>query len=40
MLVQEPLEIVDGHAAVRDRPGNGMIWNEDAVARYRFDASR
>ena len=36
-LVQAPLKIVDGHAVVPDRPGNGMIWNEDAVARYRFD---
>jgi mandelate racemase len=40
VLVREPLRIVDGHAIVPDRPGNGMIWNEDAVARYRFDASR
>jgi mandelate racemase len=36
VLVQEPLKIVDGHAIVPDRPGNGMIWNEDAIERYRM----
>ena len=36
VLLQEPLQIVDGHAVAPDRPGNGMIWNEDAVARYRL----
>jgi mandelate racemase len=37
VLVREPLKIVDGQAIIPDRPGNGMIWNEDAVARYRID---
>jgi mandelate racemase len=35
-LLQEPLKIVDGQVIVPDRPGNGMIWNEDAVERYRM----
>jgi mandelate racemase len=35
-LLQEPLAVVDGQAIVPDRPGNGMVWNQDAVARYRF----
>ena len=35
-LLQEPLAIVDGQAIVPHRPGNGMVWNKDAVARYRF----
>ena len=39
-LVQAPLAIVDGHAVVPERPGNGMIWNKDAVARYRIDEPR
>jgi len=39
-LVQEPLAIVGGHAVVPERPGNGMIWNKDAVARYRIDEPR
>ncbi len=39
-LVQEPLAIVDGQAVVADRPGNGMTWNTDAVARYRIDEPR
>ncbi len=34
-VVQEPLRIVDGHAIVPDRPGNGLVWDEAAVARYR-----
>lgn len=37
VLVQEPLAIVDGCAVVPQRPGNGLVWNEDAVARYRID---
>jgi mandelate racemase len=35
-LVQEPLRIVDGHAIVADRPGNGLVWNQAAVARFRM----
>jgi mandelate racemase len=35
-LLQEPLVIVDGCAVVPDRPGNGMIWNKNAVERYRI----
>lgn len=35
-LVREPLRIVDGHAVVPDRPGNGLVWDEAAVARYRM----
>ena len=37
VLVQEPLAIVDGQAVVPDRPGNGMVWDAAAVARFRFD---
>jgi len=36
VLVQEPLVIANGRAMIPDRPGNGMIWNEDAVERYRI----
>jgi len=35
-LVQEPLRIVDGNAVIPDRPGNGLVWDEKAVARYRL----
>lgn len=35
-IVQEPLRIVDGKAIVPDRPGAGLEWNPDAVARYRM----
>jgi mandelate racemase len=34
-LLEQPLVIANGHAIVPDRPGNGMVWKEDAVARYR-----
>jgi mandelate racemase len=34
-ILEQPLEIVDGWAAVPDRPGNGLRWNEKAVDRYR-----
>jgi len=33
-ILADPLEIRDGHAVVPERPGNGMRWNEDAVARF------
>ncbi|MGA2567872.1 MAG: enolase C-terminal domain-like protein [Pseudolabrys sp.] len=36
LLLQQPLALVDGHAMVPERPGNGMIWNEAAVERYRM----
>ena len=35
VLLQEPLAIVDGHAVISERPGNGMVWDEEAVERYR-----
>ena len=37
VLLQEPLKITDGKAIVPPRPGNGMLWNKDAVVRYRID---
>lgn len=33
-ILAEPIEIRDGHAVVTERPGNGMRWNEEAVAKY------
>ncbi|HWP26263.1 MAG TPA: enolase C-terminal domain-like protein [Xanthobacteraceae bacterium] len=33
-ILAEPLKIVDGHAVVPDRPGNGLSWNKKAVERY------
>ncbi|HEY6024105.1 MAG TPA: enolase C-terminal domain-like protein [Pseudolabrys sp.] len=36
VLVEQPLKIVDGHAIVPQRPGNGMIWDKSAVERYRM----
>jgi len=35
-VVEQPLRIVDGHALVADRPGNGLTWNEAAVRRFRM----
>jgi mandelate racemase len=35
-VVQEPLRIVDGCAVIPDRPGNGLVWDDAAVARYRI----
>ena len=35
-IVREPLKIVDGQAVVPDRPGNGLVWDQAAVARYRI----
>lgn len=36
VLLREPLAIAGGHAVIPQRPGNGMIWDDDAVARYRM----
>ena len=32
-ILEEPLEIVGGEAVIRDRPGTGVSWNEEAVKR-------
>jgi mandelate racemase len=34
-ILQEPLRIVDGAAAVPERPGGSLLWNAAAVERYR-----
>jgi len=36
VLLQEPLQIRDGLAVPSARPGNGLVWNEDAVRRFRI----
>ena len=36
-LLQEPLEISGGCVIIPQRYGNGMTWNQQAVARYRVD---
>ena len=36
-LLQEPLQIVDGMAIVPNRAGNGMLWDEAAVAKFKLD---
>jgi mandelate racemase len=33
-VLAEPLRIADGHAIISDRAGNGIDWNEEAVAHY------
>jgi mandelate racemase len=33
-ILQEPAQIKDGHVLISDRPGTGIAWNEEAVARY------
>jgi mandelate racemase len=36
VLVCQPLKIADGHAVPPSRPGHGMVWDENAVERYRM----
>ena len=36
-ILREPLRIEGGLALVPDRPGTGLEWAEDAVARFRTD---
>ena len=33
-ILQEPAQVKDGHVIVPDRPGAGLVWNEEAVKRY------
>jgi mandelate racemase len=33
-IIEQPLSIVNGCAVLDERPGSGVEWNEDAVARY------
>jgi mandelate racemase len=35
-LIQEPFAVEDSHVIVPDRPGNGIEWNEDGVAKYKM----
>jgi len=35
-VVEQPLCIIDGHAVVADRPGNGLSWIASAVSKYRM----
>jgi mandelate racemase len=32
-ILQQPVQIKDGHVLTPDRPGSGVEWDEDAVAR-------
>lgn len=36
-ILTAPLAIEDGHAIVADMPGNGLCWDEEAVARWAFE---
>ena len=36
VLLQQPLQISDGHAVIPERPGSGMVWDDEAVARHRI----
>lgn len=35
-ILEEPLTVVDGMAVISNQPGNGLRWNEAAVAKYRL----
>jgi len=35
-IVVEPSRVVDGMYPVSQRPGNGLIWNDEAVNRYKM----
>lgn len=35
-IIAEPFQVIDGQAIVPNRPGNGIEWNEAAVAKYQY----
>jgi mandelate racemase len=37
-IVVEPARIVDGNYSASVGPGNGLVWDEDAVKRYKMSA--
>jgi mandelate racemase len=37
-ILAEPFRVEDGHLIIRDVPGNGLAWDDAAVAHYRLDA--
>ena len=39
-IVADPLRVVDGHVTPPDRPGTGLVWDADAVARFRRGLNR
>ena len=38
-LLAEKLEMVDGRIRLPERPGLGLVWDEDAVARWKIDSA-
>jgi mandelate racemase len=36
-ILAEPLTITDGRITASAKPGTGLAWNDEAVARYRMD---
>ncbi len=36
-VLAEPLRAENGHVLIPDRPGTGISWDEDAVAKYAID---
>lgn len=33
-ILENPLELIEGHALVPDRPGHGMVWREDRIQAF------
>jgi mandelate racemase len=36
-ILQQPIQVKDGHAVIPDRPGAGIEWNEEVVKRYMVE---
>lgn len=36
-ILAEPFPVKNGHILIREVPGNGLEWDEQAVKRYRYD---
>ena len=36
-VIAEPFAVTDGHVTIPNRPGAGLLWNEDAVKRYGYE---
>jgi mandelate racemase len=36
-ILQQPVKIVDGYWPIPERPGTGLAWDDEKVARYRIE---
>jgi mandelate racemase len=36
-ILAEPFRLAGGRLVIPDRPGSGLVWNQDAIEQYAID---